>query len=483
VNDIKDLIDQTLHSSGHLAKRHVHPRLLKMFEMGGMTAVFDRAEGPYLYDTEGRQFLDFLAGGGVYFIGRNHPTVTAALQGVLEQHLPNLCIVNASVLGGVLAERLLALAGPQYNKVIYANSGTEATDVMVRFARFVTGKRRFLYLEGAFHGRSYAAISMCGFPQMKEGMAPTMPSTTPIRPNDLDQLRRELKHGDVAGVIVEPVQGMTARVVDPDYMREVEILCEKHGAIFMADEVQTGLGRTGSWFATAGAGVRPGMMSVSKTLSGGAVPVSAVLFSEEIYERVYAKFSSGPIYFSTFAENNLAMAAGIATLDVLEEMDAPAQAARKGRILREGIERLAAEYDVIDHVQGQGLMLAIYFKDSARPTLLAQQKLLQIPDKAAFAASVNVGMYKDQNIIVQIPGPGLNAIKILPPVITSDDDLERFLASFEDTIAELYGRNGPVVSLGRGFVQNAVKKVTQAVPEELVPPAIRNVGGKKKSLS
>lgn len=487
MDDIKELIDQTLHSSAHLSKRHIHPRLAKMFELGGMTAVFDRAEGPYLYDTQGRQFLDFLAGGGVYFIGRNHPHVNASLRGVLDLDAPNLCIVNASVLGGTLAERLLGHAGPHYNKVIYANSGTEATDVCVRFARFVTGKRRFLYLEGAFHGRSYAAISMCGFPQMKEGMDPVLPTVTPIKPNDLRQLRREMKMGDVAGVFMEPVQGMTCTVMDPGFLREAELLCEQHGAVFIADEVQTGLGRTGSWFATTGMGVRPGMMTVSKTLSGGQMPVACVLFSEEIYERVYAKFSSGPLYFSTFAENNLAMAAGLATLDVLEDMDAPAEAERKGRMLREGVEKLAQTYDVIDHVEGKGLMMAVYFRDSSRPALLAQQRILQSSDNAAFAAAVNVSMYRDQQVIVQIPGPGLNAIKILPPVVSSDADIERFLSSFEETLANLYGRNGPVVSLGKGLVNNALKRVREVIPEQYVPPALQSLapqaGDEKKKSS
>src|SRR5690625_3793792 len=166
--DYRALIEGHLSSASHLSKRHVHPRLLKLFEVGGMNTAFTHAKDVYLYDGEGRRYLDFLAGGGVYFIGRNHPEVNNAIEAVVDMDLPNLCVVNASVLGGVVAEQLLELAGPHLTKVTYANSGTEATDVCVRFARVATGRRRYLYLEGAFHGRSFAAISMCGFEEMRE---------------------------------------------------------------------------------------------------------------------------------------------------------------------------------------------------------------------------------------------------------------------------------------------------------------------------
>src|ERR1700757_2561589 len=322
----RELVEQHLHSSAHLSERHVHPRMLHMFELFGMDAVFTRAQGAYLWTADGRRYLDLTTGGGVHFIGRNHPHVRAALRDVVDMELPNLSVVNASVLGGLLPERLLALGGPQFEKVVFANSGAEATEICLRFTRQVTGRRRWLYLDGAFHGRTYGAISLCGFAEMKINQEPLAPTCTPVPRDDLDVLRRELAYGDVAALFVEAVQGMTTEVVSPAYLREAERLCERHGTVLVMDEVQTGLGRVGSWFACHGAGVRPGMLTVSKTLSGGQVPVSAVLLTEDIYDRVYADFKSGPIYYSTFAENNLAMAAGLATLEVLDELDAPARA-------------------------------------------------------------------------------------------------------------------------------------------------------------
>jgi len=459
---VKKLIEEHLSSATHLSKRHVHPRLLKMFEMGGMSAAFTRADGQYVWDKDGTRYLDLLAGGGVFFVGRNHPKINTALRDVLDLQLPNLSVVNASALGGLLAERLLELAGPGFSKVVFANSGSEATEVCIRFSRYMTRRRRFVYLQGAFHGRTFGAISLCGFEAMREGQDPMMPVCTPIRANDIAALRAELSKRDVAALFIEPVQGMTCEVLTPEFMREAEALCKQYGTVFVADEIQTGLGRTGSYFASTGMGVQPGMMSVSKTLSGGQVPVSAVLMSEEVYEGVYSKFKSGPIYFSTFAENNLAMASGIATLDVLREIDAPRRAADLGTKLRAGLIDIASRYDCIDRIAGKGLMIAIYFKDSERASLRVQQELVGAADPGAFATAVNCDMFANQKIIVQIPGPGLSAIKILPPVTISDDDVHYFLGAFEDVLAGYYKAGGPVVSLAGGMVKDVVRKVKGA---------------------
>lgn len=465
MSDFKDRIETFLTSSDNLSRRHVHPRLAKMFELGGMNKAFVRGEGQYLWDAEGVRYLDLLAGGGVYFLGRNHPKINGALIDVLSMNLPNLCVVNASVMGGMVAEKLLQMGGPQFTKVVFANAGSESTEVALRFARQVTRRRRFLYVDGAFHGRSYGAISVCGWEAMRKGIDPAMPTCTPVRRNDIAHLRRELKMGDVAGFIFEPVQGMTGEVLDPGYLREAEALCEQHGTVMIADEIQCGLGRTGSWFVCKDIGVRPHIMTVSKTLSGGQAAVGAVLVNENIYDKVYAGFGTGLVYFSTFAENNLAMAAALATLEALEEVDAPAEAKRKGDLFFAGLQRLQDRYDCIDRVIGKGMMITIYFKDSAdNVALRAQQQAMAMADSGAFAAAVHVDLFKRQKIVAQIPGPGVNAIKVLPPVICTDEDIEYFLASFEDTLANFYGSQGPIVSLGRGVVETAARKVTEVVP-------------------
>lgn len=481
MSTFKARIEEYVQSSAHLSKKHIHPRLAKMFELGGMSAVFTRAEGQYVWDQHGERYLDWLAGGGVYFMGRNNAYIANVLQEVLDMNLPNLMVVNSSVLGGLLAEKLIAMAGPQFTKVQYSNSGAESTEVAVRFARQITRRRRFLYLEGAFHGRSYAAISMCGFSAMRESLDPAMPTCTPVKAGDLNQLRKELKYGDVAAFVFEPLQGMTGQLLDANYLREAEALCRQYGTVMIADEIQCGLARTGSWFVSNELGIRPDMMTVSKTLSGGYAAVGATLVSEEIYDKVYSGFSSGLVYFSTFAENNLAMAAALATLEFLESIDAPAQAKAKGDLLRAGLEKLAERYDVIERLEGAGLMQTIYFRDSSAPVLAAQQTVMKGIDPGAFAAALHVDLFRRQKVIAQIPGPGVNAIKVLPPVITTEEDIAYFLNALEDSLSSFYSvGTGPVASLASGVVKSAANQVRAVIPAGAMPALLRAGGAEEK---
>ncbi|MGK0344313.1 MAG: ornithine--oxo-acid transaminase, partial [Myxococcota bacterium] len=224
-------------------KAHIHPKLGALLGDDSGATAFVSGEGTVLIDAAGNRYLDLIGGGGTTFLGRNHPRITRACRDLLEMDLPNLSIVNASLLGGQVAGMLLERTNGQMGKVIYANSGTESTDVMIRFARFVTKRRRFLYLDGGFHGRSFGAISVCGFPELREGQEPFMPECTAVKPNDLRALRRELKQGDVAGFILEPVQRLSGLALDRGYMREAEILCRQAGVLMLADESHSGLGR------------------------------------------------------------------------------------------------------------------------------------------------------------------------------------------------------------------------------------------------
>ena len=414
-------------------------------------------------DNDGNRYLDLLSGGGVHFIGRHHPEVRGAIAEVNNADLPNLCVVNASVLGGILAGKILEMAGPGFTKVQYSNSGAEANEVAIRFARFCTRKRRFLHLQGAFHGRTYGAISLCGFHQMNEGMDPKMPTCTMITPNDVAELRRELSKGDVAGVFYEYCQGMTLTVLEKQYLHEMRRLCTEYGAMMIADEVQTGFGRLGGeWFAFQKAGVLPDMVSLSKTLSGGATPVAATLIGDKVYETVFKSFKSGPIYFSTFAENNISMAAGLATVKVLHDLDARRVATEVAAKFRRGMEEIKSRYDVIERVAGEGLMIGAYFRPSETRTLLKlQQKLLANADPGVFGASVNVELFTKHRVIAQIPGPELNAMKILPAVNVSEGDINQFLEAFDKTMASMYKSGGPALPLGKAAVKDAFRSAKQ----------------------
>ena len=412
-------------------KEHLHPKLGGLFQS---EHAFTGGEGTVLTDAEGTQYLDLIGGSGTCFLGRNHPRITAACRELLEMDLPNLSIVNASLLGGQVAGMILEKTNGQMGKVIYANSGTESTDVMIRFARFVTKRRRFLYLDGGFHGRSFGAISVTGFPELQEGQAPFMPECTAVPPNDLRALRRELKKGDVAGFILEPVQRLTGLALDRGYLREAEILCRQAEVLMLMDESHTGLGRTGHWFRSTGLGIRPDMMSVSSILSGGAVPVAAVMMTDKVYNDVYTSLTSGPIYFSTFAENNLAMTAAMVTLETLDELDAPALAAQRAEHLRAELQTVVDTYDVLESVGGDGLLLSLHFTES--PTLA--ERGIDLPTGQQFAAAFATELFNRHQVLTQLAGPSINAVIALPPVTITDDELVWFLKAINETLAALY---------------------------------------------
>lgn len=462
-------IQDHLTSSAHLAREHVHPKLARMLSLGGMNTVFRSGAGPYLYDMDGNQFLDLLSGGGVHFVGRNHPRVLQAVREALEGDLPNLCVVNASILSGALAERLLAVAGAPLAKVVFANSGSEATDVALRFARYVTRRPRFLHLQGSFHGRTWGAISVNGWDAMKAGMEPMVPVCTAIPANDLTALRRELDRGDVAAFIVEPVQGMTLTVMDPDWLREAARLCRDRGALFIADEIQTGLCRCGPWFLSTKLGIEPDLLLVSKTLSGGFTPVSCVLYTDDVYRRVYDRFTAGPFYYSTFAESNVAMAAGLSVMEVLEDLDATARVPALERRFRDGLAALAERYDCIERIGGAGLMIGVFFRASSHPVLKMQQRLLSLADKASFGAAVNVDLYMRRRVMVQVPGPGFDAFKILPPVVCSDADVDRFLSAVDETLHDFTYKAGAFSSYLRGAA-NEARAMAQESPDAAPAP-------------
>lgn len=462
MTSMKNTYEESLHSSVHLAKKNIHPKLSTMLEMGGMGTVFARGQGAYLYNLEGERYLDLLSGGGIHFAGRNVPRVNEALRDIVSDDLANICTVNASVLGGLVGERLKGLIGWSKAKVFFANSGSEATDVALRFVRYATRRRRFLYLKHAFHGRTWGAISVNGWASMKEGMDPLVPTATQIPANDLGVLRRELSRGDVAGFIFEPVQGMSLVDLDPGYLREAERLCKQFGTYMIADEIQTGLGRCGAWFLSREWGINPDIITISKTLSGGQVPVSCCVVNNALYERVFDTFKGAVFYYSTFAENNLAMAASLATLDHLEELDAPRRARELSRLFRDRLAELSDKHDVIDRIAGKGLMIGVYFKDSDTLRMRIQQKVMRTADPASFSAAVNVDMYTKRKVIVQVPGPTLDAIKILPPVCTTEADVDWFATALDETLTSFY-KTSPVVSMGVSGAKSTLRSVRDKV--------------------
>src|ERR1700726_2535570 len=326
---IKEIIAEREIERYQLHSSHLNEQMVHVLKTIGFDKRYQRGVGQYLYDEHGEKYLDLLGGWGVFAIGRNHPTVRDALKAVLESELPNLVQLDVSTLSGVLAERLLGFV-PHLDKVFFSNSGAECVEAAIKFARGATGRPGIVYCAHAFHGLSYGALSLTDDPNFRGGFEPLLPGCTPIPFNDLAALEQALSSRQVVAFVVDPIQGKGVTIPRDVFLPGLAALCRRYGTLLIADEIQTGIGRTGRFLAVEHWNVEPDMVLLAKALSGGHVPVGALLTRKSIFDKIFNQMDRAVVHGSTFAKNDLAMAAGIATLEVLESEKLVDKGARTG---------------------------------------------------------------------------------------------------------------------------------------------------------
>ncbi len=440
-----------------LHEAHLNAQMVRVLRTIGFDVEYREARGPYLFDADGERYLDLLSGFGVFALGRNHPRVVETLREVLSSELPQLVQLDASPLAGLLAEALLAKA-PYLDKVFFCNSGTEAVEAAIKFSRYATRRSRILYLDGAFHGLTYGSLSINGDEHFREGFGPLLPGCESVPGGDLESLERALRAGDVAALIVEPIQGHNVGVPSDGYLPEAARLCAQHGTLFVADEVQTGLGRTGRWFAVEHWGVEPDMLLTAKALSGGFVPVGAVLTRGAVFDRVFSRMDRAVVHGSTFAKNNLAMAAGLVTLEVLEESGLVDHAHRLGSELLEKLSALVPRFEFLHEVRGRGMMIGLRFGPPKSLKLRTAWNLLERANPGLFCQMITVPLFARHRILSQVAGPEGHVVKFLPPLVIDDDDAQWILRAVEDVVADAHRIPGAVWDLGRKLATQAVKR-------------------------
>ena len=418
-----------------LNDRYLNPQMGRILRTLGFDKQWRGGEGAHLIDADGERYLDLFGGYGVFAIGRNHPEAIAAVQEVMAASTPNLPQLGVTLLSGVLAEQLLQRAPGSVAAMVPANSGTEAVEAAIKIARAATGRPRVLFAEHAFHGLTLGSLSLNGNAEFREGFGPLLSGCDPVPFGDPDALERELARGDVAAYIVEPVQGKGVNLPPADYLEQAQKLCREAGTLFVCDEVQTGIGRTGRFFALEHWGLQPDMVCVAKALSGGLVPIGAVLVSREAFETVFDGMERAVRHGSTFGGNDLAAAAGLATLRVLEQEGLVARAERLGALLLELTEPLVERYEVVREVRGLGLIWAIEF---GPPGGRAGRKLWETVERrqtGLFSQLITVPLFHEHQILCQVAGHRMNTIKALPALVVEEDEIRRFAAALEQTVA------------------------------------------------
>src|SRR5436190_11460095 len=425
-----------------LNQRHLNPQLGRILRTIGFDRRWVKGDGAYLVDENGDRYLDLLSGYGVFALGRNHPAVRVELERTLTARTANLPQLGLSLLPGILAEQLVARAPRGLEAVVLTSSGTEAVEAALKLARARTGRPRILYCGHAFHGLTLGSLSVNGNEEFRERFGGLLPGCVEVPFGDLDALRRELAAGNVAAFIVEPVQGKGVWIPPPDYLPEAQELCRRHGALLIADEVQTGLGRTGRFLALEHWGLEPDLVTLSKALSGGYVPVGAVLATRPVFDSVFDSMERAVVHGSTFGGNDLAAAAGIATIAEIDRARLVERAAKVGERLLELTRPLAERHETVRDIRGLGLMWAIEFGPPSGRAARRLWDAIERRQPGLFAQLVVGPLFGEHRILTQVAGHRMNVVKALPPLTIGAAEIERFAAALDDVIgaAERYPR-------------------------------------------
>jgi len=448
---LADVMRSRVGESAALHARHLNPQLPRLAHLLGTDVDYERAAGSWLWDGQGRRYLDSLSGFGVFGLGRNHPVVRQALQDALSAELADMVQLDLPLLPGLLAEALLARA-PGLDRVYWCSSGNESVEAALKFARRATGRRRILYCDHGFHGLSAGALSANGSAEFRRGFGPMLPGSQ-IALGDLTGLRRELRRGDVAALVVEPIQGKGVHVCPPGFLTAASQLLHEYGALLICDEVQSGVGRTGTFFAYQAEQVQPDLVTVAKALSGGYVPVGALLGKDWIFRKVYSSIDKVMVHSSTFGGNALAMVAGLATLAVLDDEALIDNARGRGAALQVGLDEFAGRYEMLAQVRGRGLMLGIEFGRPQSLRLRLPWAAIRAVRKGLFSQLVVSPLFHRHRVLCQVSGDHMDVIKFLPPLIVADEEVAYLLGALDDVLGDVHRGRGltrEVVRLARG---------------------------------
>jgi ornithine--oxo-acid transaminase len=431
---IRELLETHAGEDYELYAQAINPQFMRVLRTIGFDRIWSRAEGQYLYDRDGNRYLDLLGGFGMFNVGRNNPRVREALVETLELETPGSVQLGVSLLPGLLAEELLKRTPTRLERVLFTNSGTEAIEAALKLGRAATGRSRVVSTQHGFHGLTLGSLSVNGDPHFVDRFGPLLPGCSQVPLGDLDALERELTSEDVALFLVEPVQGKGVNLPPAGYLEEAQALCRRYGTLFAVDEVQTGLGRTGKLFAFEHWSLEPDLVTVAKSLSGGYVAVGALLMSARVYDGVFDSLEHSVSHGSTFAPNDLAMAAGLATLRELDEQQLVQRAARLGEVLLERTQALVEEHEVVRDVRGLGLMWAMEFGEPESGSFA--WRVMERMQTGLFAQLVVVPLFTRHRILSQVAGHDLPVLKGLPPLVLDEQDIDTFVGALDDVIAK-----------------------------------------------
>lgn len=416
-------------------EEYVNPQWVALLNLLDMNVEYERCLGCELFTRDGRRILDFLSGYCVHNVGHNHPFIVDALRNELDKNGPAMLQSHIPELAGELAERLCKLAGGGLNKAYFGSSGSEGVEAAIKFARATTGRAGIVYAGNSFHGLTAGALSVMSDAFWREGFGPLLQDTMCVPFGDVAELERTLRGQRCAAFIVEPVQAEAGiNVPSPAYLQTAQEMCRAHGCLFILDEVQTGMYRTGTFLAAQQFDLRPDIVVLAKALSGGLMPVSAVLMTDKVYRSVYSSLKRAIVHTSTFSENSLSMRAGLATLEVLETEQLGPRVTRLGEYFRDRLRKELAQFEIVKEVRGLGLLNGIEFQPPKKIMLRTLYEAFHRIHPAMFGQVIVMRMFREKNILTQICGNNFMVLKAAPPLSVREEQLETFVAAIRDVV-------------------------------------------------
>lgn len=450
------LIEERQADQYDLHMKYISPHMARVQKIIGFDKIYQRGEGAYLWDVDGVRYLDLLAGYSVFNLGRDHPIIKQAMMEYLNLKRPTLVKMDCPLLAGLLAEALVKRMPPGLDAIFFANSGADAVDTAIKFARYTTKRPRVVFLDHSFHGLTLGTLSINGGEDFRKGFEPLISGTVKVAMNDLDGLEKEFRTGDVAAFIVEPIQGKGVYIPKENYLPEAQRLCRKYGVLFICDEVQVGLGRAGKFLCCEHWNLEPDMVTIAKSLGGGYIPVSAVIMRREVNNKVFGNLKRAQVHSTTFGQNDMGMAAGLATLYVMDEEKIVERSATVGAKLLAGLSALKEKHEMIADVRGKGLIIGIEFRSPRNLALKAAWAAIEAAEKGLFTQLVVISLIRDHHMMTQVGGPGVNIVKLLPPLIIGNEEVDMIVNAFDAIMDETKNLNGRVWATSGELIKQAM---------------------------
>ena len=416
-------------------QEYVNPQWVALLNLLGMNVEYERCLGCELLTKDGRRILDFLSGYCVHNTGHNHPYIIQALKDEMDRCGPTMLQSHVPEIAGELARRLCKLAGGELEKVYFGSSGSEGVEAAIKFARATTGRTGIVYAKSSFHGLTNGALSLMNDVFWRERFGPLLPDTAGVPFGDIGALEKALANKQQAAFIVEPLQAEGGiQVPDRDYLQKAQDLCRRTGTLFVLDEVQTGMFRTGTFLAAHQFDVQADMVVLAKALSGGLMPVSAVLMTNRIYRSVYSSLKRAIVHTSTFSENSLSMRAGLAALDVLEQEQLGPRALQLGESFRAKLRSELSDFDMVKEVRGMGLLCGIEFVPPKKLAFRTLYEAFKAIHPAMFGQIMVMRMFREKGILTQICGNNFMVLKAAPPLMVTSEQLDEFVKAIREVV-------------------------------------------------